>query len=305
MKTIQTIRTYIRTFFSLGWLGMVIALMALVMLFAAFSQASTPFDAAIERATVLQSIQSEISLSLAEMQTDQAEEIFSLAYGMESSGAFQQAQQARQRILQTLNELQEDGSLYRDEDFYISDLTTEVNNFEETLSENWQLFEFIIQEIESEQIDDTELFDALLDIEENQEMLNLQMREIMISIEQDRQRALADFPEDADASIFIIVVAMTFTLIFALIGYQLIAGAVQPLGTLRNIITSIAGDIYRPGSNLPQGTSANLTNALQELAEAEQTRNQNSKQEIETLRQQLYESRRRRLKIHQSEKKAE
>ncbi len=301
----KTIRTYIRAFFSLGWLGMVIALMALVMLFAAFSQESTPFDAAIERTDVLQIMQSEISLSLAEMQTNQAEEIFSLAYGMGSSGAFHQAQQARQRILQTLNELQEDESLYGDEDFYISDLTTEVNDFEAMLSENWQLFEFIIQEIESEQIDDTELFYALLDLEENQEILNLQMREIMIGIEQDRQSALADFPEDADASIFIIVIAMTFTLIFALIGYQIIASTVQPLGTLRNTITSIAGDIYRPGSTPPQGTSASLANALQELAEAEQIRNQNSKQEIETLRQQLYESRRRRLKIHQPEKKAE
>jgi hypothetical protein len=299
----KIIRTYIRAFFSLGWLGMVITLMALVMLFAAFSQESTPFDSAIERTTVLQSMQSEISLSLAEMQTKQAEEIFSLSYGLESSGAFNQAQQARQHILQTLAELKDDDSFYEDEEIYISDLTGELNDFEATLAQNWQIFEFITQEFD--QIDDQEWFDALLELEENQETLNLRLRDLILIIEKDRQRALADFPEDADASIFIIVVAMAFTLIFALIGYQIIASTVQPLGTLRNTITSIAGDVYRPGSELPQGTAKSLANALQELAEAEQIRNQNSKQEIENLRQELYESRRRRLKIHQPEKKPE
>ena len=298
----KIIRTYIRAFFSLGWLGMVIALMALVMLFAAFSQESTPFDSAIERTTVLQSMQ-EVSLNLAEMQTNQAEEIFSLSYGMESSGAFRQAQQARQRILETLTELKETESLYGDDDFYISDLTTEVNDFEATLSENWQLFDGIIQEFD--QINDQQWSDRLFDLQENQEILNLQLSGLILIVEQDRQRALDDFPEDANISIFIVVAAMTFTLIFALIGYQIIAGAVQPLGTLRNTITSIAGDFYHPNNELPRGAANSLANALQQLANAEETRNQNSKQEIENLRQELYETRRRRLKIHQPEKKSE
>jgi hypothetical protein len=299
----KPISTYIRAFFSLGALGMVIALLALAMLFATLSQESIPFDAAIERMTTLQALQAQIGLDLAEMQVRQVQEIFTLTYGMESSGAFGLAQQADERISQTLAELEEYDSFYEDEDAYISDLSEELANFEESLALNRQIFEFIVSEFD--EMDDEEWSDALIELEENQEILNWQLSTLTIVVEQDRQRALADFPDDADTNILIIVTGLAFTLLLALTGYQIIAVTVHPLRHLRNTITTIGGDVYRPGSNLPKGTAGRLAKTLDELAQAEQIRNQKAKHEIEDLRQELYESRRRRLKIIQPGKKTE
>jgi hypothetical protein len=94
-------------------------------------------------------------------------------------------------------------------------------------------------------------------------------------------------------------------LLFALLGYQAIASAVRPLSHLRNTITTIGGDVYRTSKTLAGGAAGGLAKALEELARAEQVRNQNAKQEVEDLRQALYESRRRRLKIYQPGRKAE
>jgi hypothetical protein len=299
----KTINTYIRAFLSLGWLGIIIALMAFAMLFAAFSQESTPFDAAIERMTVLQALQSQIALDLAEMQTHQAEEIFNLTYGLDSTNALTLAQQAEDRILQTLAELDELNSFYEDEDYYISDLTEELADFQELLTQNREIFEYIVWEFD--EMDDDEWWDALIDLEDNQEMLNFQLRTLVISVEQDRQRALANFPDDADTNILIIVIGLASTLLLALAGYQAIAVNIQPMGHLRNTLSTIGGDVHQPAQNLPKGAAGRLAKALDELGQAEKVRNQNAKQEVEDLRQELYESRRRRLKIYQPGKKTE
>lgn len=298
----KTIGTYIRAFFSLGWLGLIIGLLALVTLFAAFSQSSDPFDAAMERMFVLSELESSVALDLAEMQIQESREIFTLSYGLDSSDAAEKAQQADERISLTLAGLEEDESFYGD-DAYISDLSEDMTAFDEFRIAHRENFEYMVNF--ADDMTDEDLFDAFYTLEEDNEILTYMLRAIIIGVEQDRLRALGDFPDDANASILIIALALAATLLFALLGYQAIASAVRPLSHLRNTITTIGGDVYGTSKTLAGGAAGGLAKALEELARAEQVRNQNAKQEVEDLRQALYESRRRRLKIYQPGRKAE
>ncbi|MFO7585047.1 MAG: hypothetical protein R6W69_09985 [Anaerolineales bacterium] len=297
------IMTYIRAFFSLGWLGLIIGLMALAMLVAAFSQSSVPFDAAIERMFVLGELESSVALDLAEKQVQESLEFFSLSYGLPSSGAAEKALQAEERISETMARLEEEESFRGDEEFYISDLASEVDEFNQFRAAHRDDFEYVVEFID--ELEDEDALDAVYALEENNESLTFMLRSIIIGVEQDRQRALSDFPEDANGSLLMIVIALAAMLFLALLGYQAIALAVRPLSHLRNTITSIGGDVHRSGQPLAGGVAGNLARALEELAIAEQSRNQAAKQEIEDLRQALYESRRRRLKITQPGRKAE
>jgi hypothetical protein len=297
------IMTYIRAFFSLGWLGLIISLMALAMLFAAFSQSSDPFDAAIERMFVLGELESSVALDLAEKQVYESLEFFNLSYGLPSSGAAEKARQADERISETLARLDDEESFRGDEEFYISDLASEVDEFNQARAAHREDFDYVVNFVDD--LEDEDIYDALYALEESNESLTFMLRTIVIGVEQDRQRALSDFPEDANGSLLIVVISLAATLFLALLGYQAIALAVRPLSHLRNTITSIGGDAHRPGQPLAGGMAANFARALEELALAEQSRNQAAKQEIEDLRQALYESRRRRLKITQPGRKVE
>lgn len=298
----KTIGTYIRAFFSLGWLGLIIGLLALATLFAAFSQTSDPFDAAMERMYVLSELESSVALDLVEMQVQESQEIFTLSYGLDSSGAVEKARQADERISQTLAWLEEDESFYGD-DAYISDLSEDVAAFDEFRAVHREDFVYMVNF--AQEMTDEDLFDAFYTFEEDNEILTYMLRAIVIGVEQDRLDALGDFPDNANASILIIALALAATLLFALLGYQAIASAVRPLSHLRNTITTIGGDVYRTSESVTGGAAGSLAKALEELARAEQARNQNAKQEVEDLRQALYESRRRRLKIYQPGRKAE
>lgn len=299
----KKIMTYIRAFFSLGWLGLIIGLMALAMLVAAFSQSSVPFDAAIERMFVLGELESSVALDLAEKQVQESLEFFSLSYSLPSSGAAEKALQAEERISETMARLEAQESFRGDDEYYISDLASEVNEFNQARATHREDFEYVLNF--ADDMEDEDALDAVYALEENNETLTFMLRSIVIGVEQDRQRALSDFPEDANGSLLMIVIALAATLFLALLGYQAIAMAVRPLSHLRNTITSIGGDVYRPGQPLAGGVAGNLARALEELALAEQSRNQAAKQEIEDLRQALYESRRRRLKITQPGRKTE
>ena len=298
----KSLLTYIRAFFSLGRLGWVIGLMALAMLFAAFSQNIESFDAVIEHTFVLSELEAFVALDLAEMQVQETQEIFTRAYGLDATDALERAQQADAAISESMDWLAEDNT-FESDGLYTSDLTEDVEAFEEARVYHAELFASFLSS--SEAVDEENLIELVQELEEDNENLSRALQKIIIGVEQDRQLALADFPAESNATILTIVLALSAILLLALIGYQSIAAAVRPLSHLRNKITMIAGDVYRPGDPSMRGATGSLAKALEELASAEQTRNQNAKKEIEDLRQALYESRRRRLKIYQPGKREE
>jgi hypothetical protein len=291
----KTIMTYFRAFFSLGWLGVVMILMALAVFGGALSQSSAAFDAVLERMDLLNQLEAGAALDLADVQIAQVQEVFTQEYGLSSRGALNGALQADERLLDRLERLEAEGRFEADEDAYATDLSADLDEFYETYDSLWMLFESLS---DSAFEMDADVFYETLDEYETLTGTFEPLRLMILAVEQDRQWALADFSDEVNANVWLLAVALTATLLLALLGYQVIAQTVHPLRQLRNTIAAIRGDLHRPAERLPSGAVGGFARALEELAQAETERNQTAKDEVERLRQALYESRRRRLKIY-------
>jgi len=294
----KTFSIYVKAFFSLIPLGIVVFFLAITILVASISQVSDPFDAALERMDLLSVLESTVTFNLIEMQLQEVHQMFALSYFLPEGDTAQRAQAAKAEINQELAALENDGR-FNPEDPYQSDLTAELRDFNQTLASHEEIFSQLKPVFESQNETDQISFSEKL--EENQQSLYYQMRGLIISVEQNRLAALQDFPDDAETGVYYAAIGLASCLILALFGYQFISTIVRPLRYLRNAITAIGGDRYHSEiqSDLltKNGLAGDLSRALDQLARGEQLRNEGIKKEIEQLRQELYESRRRRLKV--------
>lgn len=302
----KTISTYVKAFFSLGLLGLVMFLLFITILFAAFSQTSDPFDAAVERMDLLATLEGKVTLNLLEMQLQELHEMFIFSYELSTSDNTQKAHDANTEISQELTTLEEDGR-FSSELPYTTDITSKLQDFNNTRAAHQEIFNRVIPALKSG--NEAEAVSAMQQFEESQQTLDLQLRSLILAAEHDRLAALREFPSDIDASVSMAAIGLALCLILALFGYQIIATTVQPLRYLRNVITAIGGDQYHPEMQkdlLKKSNSAgDLARALDQLARGEQARNEGRKQEIERLRQELYESRRQRLKVFHTTEESE
>jgi len=292
-----------KAIFSLGWLGLVLLLLAGSILGALISQESEPFDAAQERMAALAVLENDLPRALNQMKLHEARKIFSLKYNQpEDQDYARLAQESDAEISAILTEMEEAGHL-DSEQTYVTDILPDLEEFNALQETHRATFDALI---EAYQADDQERIDDLADqFEIENEDLDFAQRDMVIEVEQGRLEAQRDFPEDINDSILIATGGLALSLVLALVGFQLIAAAVRPLGTLRNAITAIAGDQYRPEMLADllkaRGPAGKLARALDHLSAAVQQRDSGLKAETERLRQALYESRRRRLKIYHPE----
>jgi hypothetical protein len=292
-----------KAIFSLGWLGLVLLLLAGSILGALSSQESEPFDAAQERMAALAVLENDLPRALNQMKLHEARKIFSLKYNQpEDQDYARLAQESDAEISAILTEMEEAGHL-DSEQTYVTDILPDLEEFNALQETHRATFDALI---EAYQADDQERIDDLADqFEIENEDLDFAQRDMVIEVEQGRLEAQRDFPEDINDSILIATGGLALSLVLALVGFQLIAAAVRPLGTLRNAITAIAGDQYRPEMLADllkaRGPAGKLARALDHLSAAVQQRDSGLKAETERLRQALYESRRRRLKIYHPE----
>jgi len=296
-----------KAIFSLGWLGLVLLLLAGSILWALDSQESEPFDAAQERMTALMGLENDLPQALNQMKLYEARKIFSLEYEQpEDQDYARLAQESDAEVSVILAELEESGHLDSQQD-YVTDILPEIEAFNNLRETHRATFEALVSAYMSDDLN--QVYDLEDQIETENEDLDIAWRDLVIYAEQDRLTAQRDFPVDINGSILIVTGGLALSLVLALAGFQLIAAAVRPLGTLRNAITAIAGDQYRPEmlSDLlkARGPAGKLARALDQLASAVQQRDSGLKAETERLRQALYESRRRRLKIYHPEAAAE
>ena len=292
-----------KAIFSLGWLGLVLLLLAGSILWALKSQQPEPFDAAQERMAALAALENDLPRALNQMRLNEARKIFSLEYDQpEEQDYARLAQESDAQISAILAEMEEAGHLDSEQN-YVTDILPDLEDFNALRETHRATFDALV---EAYQADDSEAITRLTEqVEIENDDLDVAQRDMVIEVEQDRLEAQRDFPEDINDSILITTGGLALSLVLALVGFQLIAAAVRPLGTLRNTITAIAGDQYRSEmlSDLlkTRGPAGKLAHALDQLAAAVQQRDSGLKAEIERLRQELYESRRRRLKIYHPE----
>jgi hypothetical protein len=287
--------------FSLGWLGWVILLLAGSIFWTLFSQSSAPFDGLQERMYVLGVLEADVQQSLNQMKLNEARKIFFLQYEIaEDQDYAGLAEASDAQISAMIKTLTEEGYLSPDEELYISDYALELQAFDDLRSAHRQTFN---QAAEAYQAGDLESGSALLEqMQDENKGLDTALNAIVVKVEQDRVQAHRDFPEDINLSIYIATGGLTFALLLALVGYQLISSAVRPLKNVTNTITAIEGDQYRAemqgGLLKKSGPAGELARALDQLAQGIQQRDAGLKTEGQRLRKALYESRRRRLKVN-------
>jgi hypothetical protein len=162
-----------------------------------------------------------------------------------------------------------------------------------------ETFEQMVRAYEDENTEEGQAL--LLQLQEESQSLNSSLQALIRYAERGRLDAVGEFPQDANSGILIATASLTLLLLLALVGYIYVAAATRPLNRLSNAITAIGGDQYRPellGNILKQaGPAGNLARALDRLAQDQQGQNAGLKIEIERLRQELYQSRRSRLKL--------
>lgn len=303
----KTISIYLKGLFSFWALALVIILMGVTLFLTATNHFPSSFTAVITRINVLNVLEGQLSSDLSSMQLHQARALFAYSYSLPPEEHLEKAKQASESVRNQLAELTNDGSFNEDAELYSSDVSSQLNDFIAALDTRQELFDKALTAIQEG--NDEETFPALDELETQSVELNDALTTLIVSVEQDRLAALAAFPIEANVGILINSVGLVICLILALIGYRVIASTVQPLRHLRNIMTSIGGDQYRAAnySGLLKhgGPGGNLARLLDQLAQEEQAHNAGAKQEIERLRQELYESRRRRLKLYHDPEQSE
>ena len=293
----KIIRAFLKAAFYPSLLGLVMFLMAVSIFVTSLMQISIPFNAAQERTLVLNKLQNEVSYALASMQIQEAYEVYVLLYGYEEGEFIQYAENANASIDQEFANLVAQGHI-GSKFPYATDLTSKLQSFNDARAAHRKTFNNVVSSVKSGSADAALVMGQL---EKDNQTLNSQLSDLIVSVEQDRLAALQDFPENLNRGIIFAVIGLALCLILALVGYQVIATTVRPLRGLRNMITAIGGDQYRPEMQAVllknRGPAGNLARALDQLARSEQERTAGIKAETERLRQELYESRRRRLKV--------
>lgn len=303
----KAILIFLKGLLSFWSLALVILLMGATLFLAAGSHFPLSFSSIQARMYVLDTLEGQVSADLSFMQLHEARAIFAYSYNLPPEEHLKKATQASENIHSQLSELAESGGLDADPELYASDISIPLSGFTTALDTHQKLFDQVLAAIEAGNDDET--YAALDELESQSVDLNDALKTLIVSVEQDRLAAFAAFPAEANEGILYNSIGIAVCLLLALIGYRVIASMVHPLRQVRNILTSIAGDQYRASSYrdlLAQGgPGGNLARMLDQLAQQEQAHNAGSKQEIERLRQELYESRRRRLKLYREPEQAE
>lgn len=296
----KNLMTFIRSLFSLGQLGWILLLMALAVLIGCFTAIGNfdAFDVAWGRIDVLAALEDTVSVHLREMELNELYYTYAMEYETTTSSELQTIEQHYTEINQILDELIAEGHFTTDLDYYEEDIAL-LADFRSLLDDHQQTFSQVVQAYESGDMETAQALSAESG-EENAE-LQATLKILSFSMNADLNDAAQTLPEDISFAIRGISIAVIGMMILVLLGYRAISRLTQPLLDLTNAVTATGGDHYnkellesclRLGS--PPGRFARLLDAF---AQAIEQRDAGLKGEIVKLREQLYESRRRRLKI--------
>lgn len=292
-------KNLIRSLFSMGSLGLVFLLMALAIFVGSFTAIGNlvSFDAIWQHADVLAVLEDPVSFHLREMQLNELYYLYAIVYETPLSDEVEQVAANAAQIDQSLDDL---ATNYLNAEMgYSEEELGLLNDFRVLLEEHRQAFDQIAQTYESGDADAA--IEGIATIQEENDELQSMLSLLIASLDADRLEAAQAFPEGTSFTILGASVALVATLLLALWGYRAIARLTQPVVDLTNAVIAIGGDQYRPellGKTLKQGgPPGRFARALDAFAQAIERRDASLKQEIDSLREQLYESRRRRLKI--------
>lgn len=289
-----------RSFFSIGFLGLIFLLMALTIFVGSFAAVSNldSLEMTWEPIDALATLEDQVSVSLRDMQLNELYYVYALEYEMPLGDERSAVAANAAAIDQHLDDLVTEGHFTEDLDYFQEDIDL-LDEFRALLDQHRQSFDDLVRTYESDEVDAA--IDGLLWIQDENEELQWILSELIASLNADRLYAVRVFPTDVAFALLGASVALVAMLLLALGGYHAIAQLTRPVVDLTNAVIAVGGDRYRPellGRLLKKGGPAGrFARALDAFAQALEVRDASLKTEIDDLREQLYESRRRRLKI--------
>jgi methyl-accepting chemotaxis protein len=294
--------TFIRSFFSIGFLGLIFLFMALALFIGAFSTVITfnSFDITFQRIDALSALEGEVSSNLREMEINESYYAYAMEYGTPVTDELEKVNSYAAQVTQTIDSLIAEGHFTAELSYtYTEDYTQMINDFRTALEQHQQTFQQVVSAYQAEDYENAR--NILQESASENTDLQAMLKDIITLVNAERMDAAQTFPSDIVFAIQGTSIALIAILLLALWGYRGIALLAQPLINLTNAVIATGGDQYRPeltgAERKLRNPAGRMARSLDAFAKATQQRDAAQKQEINDLREKLYESRRSRLKI--------
>lgn len=290
---------------SLGVFGLIFFLMALALAvgaFAALFNFINEFDTVTAHIEALRVFQDDVGYSQGQAQIDEVYLQFYIEQEFDISELYASILSDYEAIQNALLELDEFYDFAPDSATFSAQTLEARQGFEAQLDSHLQLLSNWKALYDSGEVDLAyESFPAL---REDAEFLSQSLDDLVVTLEKGRTEAARGLPSDVSLAVWGVSLSLVALLLLALWGYRQISGITQPLLALTNVVYSIGGDQYRKEllQNLERrgDLTGALAKALDSLAQGQQNNTSGLKQEVNRLREQMYASRRSRLKLYRA-----
>lgn len=293
-------KNLLRALSSMGSLGWVFLFMALAIFVGSFAAAAnlSSFETTWLRIDAMEAMEGQVSFYLREIQLNELFFVYALDYGTPLGDELDAAIYNADEIDLVLDDLVAEGHFSADLDYYEQDIAL-FDEFRALLDQHRQSLDEAVESYESGDVDGA--IKDILALREEHAELQWVLQDLIASLDADRLYAAQVLPEDIAFALQGVSAALVAMLLLALAGYRAITQLTRPVVEMVNAVIAIGGDRYRPemlGSLLKRGGPVGrLARTLDAFAQAIEARDAALKTEIDTLRERLYESRRRRLRI--------
>ncbi len=279
----------------LGFAG-ILAAAAVIVSYAAVGS----FDTAWSRMLVLEQLENEIRYQQNEVFINEAYYAYAKEYG---SGAEEEAnnratrQAADEQVGALLDELVESG--YFDAETYDTSTQEQVDELIALRQQHSEIFDqYVAAHDAGDMAQAANLSAASRD---QSTAISATLDHLVVRLDHERDAAVASFPDDLSDAIWSILIGMVVSMLLALWGYRQISRLTAPLLRLHDAASAIGADTFRPeivaSARRSSGQIGQLARTFESLAQAVRTRDADQKQQLESLKQELIQSRRRRLRL--------
>lgn len=301
----RRISNLFKAFFNLGRVGLILAFLALMLTGVAIFQQNNAFDDAVKLLTSVTILEDNVQGELNSIRTSESTIRFNQFYGNDTSAYEQAIDQSYQEIadqferpeMLTLSVLLSDAA---DDEELLAEM---MADFQAQLADHRQTYQAFLQA--SSGSDDEQINDLFWQSSDELDSLSFSLNLLIRQIEVIRQEQVQAVSVEVSESLVTFSAAIVITLALSLWAYGLLASYAEPVLALRNAINAIYGSRFRPeilGKLIKQpGPAGDAARALNSLAAQLDAAQAGERQELENARQALYESRRKRLRIHRSE----
>jgi|GEM_PF-1922077 len=293
------ILAFIKAHLGLGWLGVVLLLMAAIVVVAGFFQLNSSFDNAVQRLNALTLLENDVQEELDWIKLYEAYYIFSVLYDEEVNQEYLAGvQEAHTDMDASLQELR--ASYFTSDTDYSPESLQMLDGFDNLRKAHQATFQAIV-DAAAQGAAPLAVRDQYVAAKAEYDAMDNQLSALVQTLEEERLQEQQKLPGEVMDAIFVFSAGILLVILLGLWGYRLLFRYTEPLPVLRNAILAISGDRYRPellaGLLKKPGPAGEAARSLHGLALHRQTHEQAEKDEIERLRQALFESRRKRLRI--------